>query len=482
MTGVVDGDEAALFVRAGPGEGHEGVPRPVPVPRRTALEEPPAAVAEGRVLEALEEAVVERGEPGVGRLARSAAEVDRDAHALSFSLALVEEPEAGREERQYGGRRVHLARERGGGPRLVVVLEEAGQAVLEVEARVEVLAHRAGVALHQPVVEPLVVGVVEALLLEGPLEVPVDLGEEQEARDLGAHGLRRARPERGGGDAPGLLEHLRQDEHRHVAADAVALARDALELAEHRLLQGRVAVVQLERVRPAVEVGIAPVSKDARALLRLGAAVVLGLRGELLFRSRDEEVRVLDHPAVVRRHVVRDEVEDEAQATTLEAPAETGERLVPAEVLVDPVVPDGEAGAGNVLLAEVGKDAVVLGEPLGVRPRDAPCGLAGLPDAEEPDEVEPVRGQPVELRVGDVVERRLSPQRGREFREPDPRVDLEERGIPRCRHGCPLVFVVLAQILTAHLLTDHAGLERRPGGFQRVRGRHASEEVEQTGN
>jgi hypothetical protein len=70
-----------------------------------------------------------------------------------------------------------------------VVLEEAGQMILEVEAGEEVLADRAGVALFQAVVEPLVVGVVEALLLEGPLEVPVDLGEEEEARDLGADGL-----------------------------------------------------------------------------------------------------------------------------------------------------------------------------------------------------------------------------------------------------------------------------------------------------
>ena len=234
------------------------------------------------------------------------------------------------------------------------------------------------------------------------------------------------------------------------------------ELAEHRLLQGRVAVVQLERVRPAVEVGVAPVGQDARARARPDAAVVLGLRGELLLRPRHEEVRVLGHPGVVRRHVVRDEVEDEAQATTLQARAEPGERLVPAEVLVDPVVPDREAGAADVFLAEVGEDAAVLGEPLGLRPRDAPGRLAGLPDAEEPDEVEPVRGQPVELRVGDVVERRLSPQRGRELREPDPRVDLEERGIPRCGHGSPCC--LLSSLVAAHLLADHAGLEHSPWG------------------
>jgi hypothetical protein len=133
--------------------------------------------------------------------------------------------------------------------------------------------------------------------------------------------------------------------------------------------------------------------------------------------------------------VVRGEVEDEAQATTPEAPAEPGERLVPAEILADPVVPDGEAGAADVSLAEVAENAVVLGDPVGLRTRDAPGRLAGLPDAEEPDEVEPVRGQTVELRVGDVVERRLSPERVRELRETSPRVDLEQHGIPGRGHG-----------------------------------------------
>ena len=112
---------------------------------------------------------------------------------------------------------------------------------------------------------------------------------------------------------------------------------------------------------------------------------------------------------MIRRHVVRDEVEDEAQAATPQALAEARERLVAAEVLVDPVVPDGEAGAADVFLAQVRQDAVVLREPLGIRLRDASGRFASLPHAKQPDEVEPVRGQPVELDVWDVVERGCLP-------------------------------------------------------------------------
>ena len=410
MISVVDCDQAARLAGAGPGEGHEAVRRFVTVPGGAALEQLPVAVAEGRVLQAFEESVVEAGDPAVDDLDRPTPEVDGDAHALPLALALVEEAEARREERDDGSGPVCLGREGGGGPWLVVVLEEAGQTVLEVQARREVPANRTDVALLEPVVEPLVVGVVEALLLKGPFEVPVDLGEKEEARDLGSDRVRDSRPEGGRGDSPRSLEDLRQDEHRHVAADAIALVGDPLELSEHRLLERGVAVVQLQCVGPAVEVRVAPVRQDARPLARLHATVVLRRCGELLLRAGHEEVRVIGDPGVVRRHVVRDEVEDKAKATTLKALAEAGERLVAAEVLVHPVVPDRETRAAHVFLTEVGQDATVLGEPLGIGLRDASRGVTRLPDAKEPDDVEPVGSQPIEFDVRDVVERGGSPR------------------------------------------------------------------------
>ena len=48
------------------------------------------------------------------------------------------------------------------------------------EVGVQVAAHRLGALVREPVVEALVVAVVEALLLERPLEIPVGLGDEDE--------------------------------------------------------------------------------------------------------------------------------------------------------------------------------------------------------------------------------------------------------------------------------------------------------------
>ena len=137
-----------------------------------------------RSVEAGEQAVVEGRDRGVGRLGRPAAEVHRDPHLAAFALPLVEEAQAGREERDHGRRAVDLRRERRRGARLVVVLEKAREAILEVEPGMQVLAHRARRAVLEAVVEPLVVGVVEPLLLQRPLEVPVHLGDEQEPRRL----------------------------------------------------------------------------------------------------------------------------------------------------------------------------------------------------------------------------------------------------------------------------------------------------------
>src|SRR5437016_4575609 len=121
------------------------------------------------------------------------------------------------------------------------------------------LAHRPGVTLAEAVVEPLVVRVVESLLLEGPLQIPVDLGQEAEVRNPRPHLLGRLRPERLGPDGPGSLEDLRQDQHGHVAAHAVALPGDAHELLDHRVLKRRVAVVELQGVGPTGKVRFAQV-------------------------------------------------------------------------------------------------------------------------------------------------------------------------------------------------------------------------------
>jgi hypothetical protein len=62
--------------------------------------------------------------------------------------------------------------------------------------------------------------------------------------------------------------------------------------------------------------------------------------------------------------MVGHEIEHEFQAALLEPLAQPGEGGVSAKVSVDGVAGDGEAGAGDVLVAEVGKGLVKLLAPL----------------------------------------------------------------------------------------------------------------------
>ena len=136
-----------------------------------------------------------------------------------------------------------VRREVGRGPRLVVVLEEAREVVLVVEIGPQVLAHRPRVPVAQAVVEPLVVGVVEALLLQRPLEVPVDLGHEAGTR-VRARAARAiaGRPERLGADRPQVRSKTSGSSSiamsQRTPSHGAAIRGSSL---EHGLLQRRVA-------------------------------------------------------------------------------------------------------------------------------------------------------------------------------------------------------------------------------------------------
>src|SRR5262245_9520285 len=110
--------------------------------------------------------------------------------------------------------------------RLIVIFEEACQPILIVEPGPQMGANGADIRMAETRVKPLVVTIVEALLLQFPFEVPIGLGQKGEARVCTAHGPYGSRPEREGINAPRASEYFWQDEHRHVAADTVALIGD----------------------------------------------------------------------------------------------------------------------------------------------------------------------------------------------------------------------------------------------------------------
>ena len=120
---------------------------------------------------------------------------------------------------------------------------------------------------------------------------------------------------------------------------------------------------------------------------------------------------MLVDPRVIRRHVVRDEVEHQLQSALLQPLSQTGERRVAAQIAMDGVACDGEPGAGDVFLAQVRQRLLELLAPSGIAARDRLRRRAGLPDAQEPDPVEAHLGQAIQLGVRNVVQRRAPAQR-----------------------------------------------------------------------
>src|SRR6267378_6451956 len=111
VPGVVDGDQALLAVPSLPGPGDEAVRRPAAVPRRHAVEQAPLAVANDRLPEHGQEAVVELLQRGVDRLQGRAYQVRRDALPAAFELPLMKEPQTRRQKRDDGRGLVHAGGE-----------------------------------------------------------------------------------------------------------------------------------------------------------------------------------------------------------------------------------------------------------------------------------------------------------------------------------------------------------------------------------
>jgi hypothetical protein len=159
--------------------------------------------------------------------------VDRQPRPEALSLPLVHEDPARKRVRHDRRRAEAIGREHRSGARLVVVLQEADEMRLPGGIREQVRPYAACVADGEAVVQALVVAEVDALIDEVGFAIPVRLCEEEE---LGMEAPQRTchlAPVRLGSNglqpiAPRRRSDVVEEEHRHVAADAVALLRDVV--------------------------------------------------------------------------------------------------------------------------------------------------------------------------------------------------------------------------------------------------------------
>src|SRR4249920_718807 len=122
-------------------------------------------------------------------------------------------------------------------------------------------------AMLQPIVQPLVVAVVEPLLLKFPLEIPVCFCDEQDPWMSLADSSDELDPifppwflARTGSPRP--LEDGIHHEHGHIASHPVALVGNGEHRAEGSLAQCGTECVELSHIRPRRKIRISAVRDD----------------------------------------------------------------------------------------------------------------------------------------------------------------------------------------------------------------------------
>src|SRR4051812_21450037 len=167
MIRIVHHDDIAATVGPTPRIGDE-IPRGrIAGPSRLRRNQRPAALAKRSASpQRCQQATVEVDYSGIQRLDGTATQMYRQMDACALELALVEEAQAGRKIADDGGCLMPRPNEGRPCPGLIVVLQEAGEAVLILKVGGQMRAKRRGISLAKPVVKAFVIAIVEALLLQ----------------------------------------------------------------------------------------------------------------------------------------------------------------------------------------------------------------------------------------------------------------------------------------------------------------------------
>jgi hypothetical protein len=136
-----------------------------------------------------------------------------------------------------------------------------------------------------------------------------------------------------GAFAPGSGEDAVNHKHSHVAAETVALVRDAEQELDDGGSEAGLEGIDLHDVRPRREVGVFSAGEDLFSCANVGAWVVAEIVGAAL----DEMLGMVLNPGAIGSDVVGHEIKQEFYAAIGEFAAGDGQALWAAEMLVDDI-------------------------------------------------------------------------------------------------------------------------------------------------
>jgi hypothetical protein len=360
------------------------------------LTQPPCTIAKYRSVDSCEELVVERMQCFVNGLCGASGQKDRYPYLTAFKLAFMEESCP----RQSGYRDCCGPMFRRGkgrcGPRLIVVLEEAEQPLLVGKVGTEMKSNTLCIVMFHAIIEPFVVAEVEPLLLQLPLQVPVSFRDETKMRSCSLNGRDDFTPVLGWRPLPratalGSFENLVQDEHGHVAADAITLGRNTGDGFNRCLPQPGLKHVELQNVRPGREIRVPSAGANVSLYLKVGCWVV----PRILSIPANEILGALGDPGVVRRYVVRHEIKQQLHASPRELAPGDGETFRTSEVFINHVASYAVGRSHIVFQPEIGQSSTEIVNQMVVLIGHRNAGRTSFPNAHKPNGIETKPGDGV---------------------------------------------------------------------------------------
>lgn len=376
----------------------------------------------------LQDALIKSACGGVGLFWRGDGEGNWKVNFAAVELAVMIEAHAGERGDESGDGFEFGGAEGCGSASFVVIFEEARGMGLTGEAGSEARMDFVDVAVAQRVVEALVIGELEAKRLNWSFAVPIHFGEPDKLARKSDDGFgpefARGRFASAKKRAPSVGEDVVQNEHGHIAADAVAMFCDFAEFSDERGARGRLEVIELENIAPGREVRIATVGeKDGlggRFLQKESGRVL----AKVILRTANVIFRMRGNPRMVGRGVIGDEIENEADATGAELFAGVVEVGPGADAGFGLILTDGIGRADDLTEFPTREGLVEFGETGWVSLEKTATNGAAFPDAHEPDEIEAEAGDCVPFRRRDVAQGDAARIFRREFFQPRPGVDF----------------------------------------------------------
>src|SRR3989440_7773901 len=279
-----------------------------------------------------------------------------------------------------------------------MVLNETHQLVLVIETSGEMQSMAFRVVAFQPIVEPLVVAIVETELHQLPFQVPIDFRQKKQVGVLEPHGGDHLAPVlfwwvSTDTPIPRVLKDAVEQQHRHIAAYSVALLGNQIQCLAGCPTQARTEGVELCDIRPRREVRIASVGNHCSTRLKKCA---WHLR-QILACPLHKVFGMLEDPGVIRCHMIGYKIQDQAQASLHEHLPRRAEPLWSAEMCIHDVSTHTVSRADIIRRGIVWQCAKEIGLQAYVFVRNTNSLWASLPDPHQPYGIHTERGKRIPL-------------------------------------------------------------------------------------